>query len=147
MQPCQGCHPQKGDCSNFACHPNLRADDGEREKRKKGPKEETNGGLKKTGSVSLEEIIVPEGVTEFIRKAVSRREFLQYTGVAGVGVATFTLLGCGGSSTADSTPRQVYVANALGMIVAEPSRCVGCRRCELACTEYNDGKSMPSISV
>ncbi len=104
-------------------------------------------GLKKTGSVSLEEIIVPEGVTEFIRKAVSRREFLQYTGVAGVGVATFTLLGCGGSSTADSvTPRQVYVANSVGMLVAEPSRCVGCRRCELACTEFNDGKSMPSTS-
>ncbi len=24
LQSCQGCHPQKGDCTNFACHPNLR---------------------------------------------------------------------------------------------------------------------------
>jgi hypothetical protein len=23
LQSCQGCHPQKSDCSNFACHPNL----------------------------------------------------------------------------------------------------------------------------
>lgn len=24
LQSCQGCHPQKDDCTNFACHPNLR---------------------------------------------------------------------------------------------------------------------------
>lgn len=23
LQSCQGCHPQKGDCTNFLCHPNL----------------------------------------------------------------------------------------------------------------------------
>lgn len=23
LQSCQGCHPQKADCTNFACHPNL----------------------------------------------------------------------------------------------------------------------------
>jgi Fe-S-cluster-containing dehydrogenase component len=103
-------------------------------------------GIKRIGSVNPGEINVPDGVTEFIRKIVTRREFLQYTGVAGLGVATFSLVGCGSSSTADATPRQVYVANAQGMIVAEPSRCVGCRRCELACSEYNDGKSMPSIA-
>lgn len=102
--------------------------------------------IKRIGSVNRGEIIVADGVAEFIRKAVSRREFLQYTGVAGLGVATFHLLGCGSSSTADTTPRQVFVANAEKMIVAEPSRCVGCRRCELACSEFNDGKSMPSIS-
>jgi Fe-S-cluster-containing dehydrogenase component len=103
-------------------------------------------GIKRIGSVNPGEIIVPDGVAEFIRKIVTRREFLQYTGVAGLGVATFHLVGCGSSSTADATPRQVYVANAQGMIAAEPSRCVGCRRCELACSETNDGKSMPSIS-
>ncbi len=103
-------------------------------------------------SLLVSEDAPPQAVTEFrqvaeiIRKAVTRRQFLQGTGVAGVGVATFCLVGCGSSSTADTTPRQVYVANALGMIVAEPSRCVGCRRCELACTEYNDGKAQPSIA-
>lgn len=24
LQSCQGCHPQKSDCTNFLCHPNLR---------------------------------------------------------------------------------------------------------------------------
>jgi hypothetical protein len=24
LQSCQGCHPQKTDCTNFACHPNLK---------------------------------------------------------------------------------------------------------------------------
>jgi hypothetical protein len=24
LQSCQGCHPQKGDCTNFLCHPNLK---------------------------------------------------------------------------------------------------------------------------
>jgi Fe-S-cluster-containing dehydrogenase component len=38
------------------------------------------------------------------------------------------------------------VINAKGVLLAEPSRCSGCRRCELACTEFNDGKSHPVIS-
>jgi Fe-S-cluster-containing dehydrogenase component len=33
-----------------------------------------------------------------------------------------------------------------GIVLADPTRCVGCRRCELACTEFNDGKAQPSIS-
>ena len=85
-------------------------------------------------------------ITEYIRKIVTRREFLQATGVAGMGVATFYLVGCGSSSTADSTPRQVYVANAQGMVVAEPTLCVGCRRCEFACVAFNEGKVQPSIA-
>ncbi len=89
-------------------------------------------------------------VAEYIHKIVTRRAFLQGTGVAGLGIATFCVMGCGGSSSgsaaAETTPRQIFVANSLGMIVAEPSRCVGCRRCELACSEYNSGKSQPSIA-
>lgn len=100
----------------------------------------------RTGDASSVEPIEFGKIAEYIHKVVTRREFLQVTGVAGLGVATFYLMGCGSSTSADSTPRQVYVANAQGMLVAEPSRCVGCRRCELACTEYNDGKSQPSIS-
>ncbi|MGE5752637.1 MAG: 4Fe-4S binding protein [Deltaproteobacteria bacterium] len=85
-------------------------------------------------------------VAEYIHKIVSRREFLQVTGAVGLGAATFYLMGCGSSGSADATPRQVFVANAQGMIVATPSRCVGCRRCELACSEFNNGKSQPSIA-
>jgi Fe-S-cluster-containing dehydrogenase component len=32
------------------------------------------------------------------------------------------------------------------MIVQDSTTCVACRRCELACTEYNLGKSSPSLS-
>ena len=103
--------------------------------------------IKKVGSENPGEIIVPDGVAEFIHGIVTRREFLAVSGALGVGVATFSLVGCGSSSTADSTtPRQVFVANAQGMVVAEPTRCVGCRRCEFACVAFNEGGAQPSIA-
>jgi Fe-S-cluster-containing hydrogenase component 2 len=86
-------------------------------------------------------------VTEVIRKLVTRRQFLKGSGAVGLGVTTFYLMGCGSSSTGGAdAPRQVYVANALGMIVAEPTLCVGCRRCEAACVGFNQGVVQPSIS-
>jgi Fe-S-cluster-containing dehydrogenase component len=87
-------------------------------------------------------------VTALIRKHISRRQFLAGSGALGLGVAAFSILGCGssGASSASEAPRQVFVANALGMVVSEPSRCGGCRRCELACTDFNDGVSQPSIA-
>jgi Fe-S-cluster-containing dehydrogenase component len=35
---------------------------------------------------------------------------------------------------------------AQGIVVADPMKCVGCGRCELACTEFNDGKAAPALS-
>ncbi len=88
-----------------------------------------------------------EKVTEIIRKQVTRRQFLKGTGALGLGVTTFYLMGCGSSgSSAQDEPRQVFVANALGMIVAEPTLCVGCRRCETSCVAYNQGIVQPSIA-
>ncbi|MDD2672496.1 MAG: 4Fe-4S dicluster domain-containing protein, partial [Syntrophales bacterium] len=40
----------------------------------------------------------------------------------------------------------IIMEKARGVIVADPVRCVGCGRCELACTEFNDGKAAPSMS-
>lgn len=86
-------------------------------------------------------------IADVIHKLVTRRQFMRGAGAAGLGVTTFCLFGCGGSSTsAKEEPRQVFVANALGMIVAEPTLCVGCRRCESACVAYNQGIVQPSIS-
>jgi Fe-S-cluster-containing hydrogenase component 2 len=85
-----------------------------------------------------------EEITELIRTQISRRTFLMATGAAGVGVASLCIFGCGGSSNT-SAPRQVFVANALGMVVAEPSLCVGCRRCEAACVAYNEGSGGTTI--
>jgi uncharacterized protein (DUF1501 family) len=59
-------------------------------------------------------------VTALIRKHISRRQFLAGSGALGLGVATFSILGCGssGSNAASEAPRQVFVANALGMVVS-----------------------------
>lgn len=40
----------------------------------------------------------------------------------------------------------VIIENAEGVLVADPTRCVGCRRCELACTEYREGRADPSLA-
>ncbi len=40
----------------------------------------------------------------------------------------------------------IIMEKAQGMVVADPVLCVGCGRCELACTEFNDGKASPSLS-
>lgn len=40
----------------------------------------------------------------------------------------------------------VILDNAQGCILADPTRCVGCQRCELACTEFNDGRAQPSLA-
>jgi Fe-S-cluster-containing dehydrogenase component len=45
-----------------------------------------------------------------------------------------------------ATAPLVILENANGILVVDPTRCVGCKRCELACTEYNDGKAQPSQS-
>ena len=87
-------------------------------------------------------------VTALIRKHITRRQFLVGSSALGLGVASLSILGCGssGAEGAKEAPLQVFVANALGMVISEPSRCGGCRRCELACTDFNDGVSQPSIS-
>ena len=68
-------------------------------------------------------------------------------GIGGVGTLALYAIGCA-PRTAEtaSGERNVYVANAQGMVIGNPARCVGCRRCELACTEYNEGKSHPAIA-
>ena len=35
---------------------------------------------------------------------------------------------------------------AAGMIVGDPTLCVCCQRCELACTEFNNGKADPKLA-
>jgi Fe-S-cluster-containing hydrogenase component 2 len=88
-------------------------------------------------------------ITELIRTQISRRKFLIGTGAAGVGVASLCIFGCGGGSGGSNATaaRQVFVANAQGMVVAEPSLCVGCRRCEAACVAYNEGSDGASTIV
>ena len=77
----------------------------------------------------------------------TRRQFLKVAGIGGLGTLALYLIGCGASEEdVAQEKRQVYAANATGLVVSDPTRCVGCRRCELACTEYKDGFSQPSMA-
>lgn len=40
----------------------------------------------------------------------------------------------------------VILETAKGLIIADPNLCVACHRCELACTEFNDGKATPRLA-
>jgi len=76
-------------------------------------------------------------IREFVKSEMGRRNFLVGMGVAGLGAVAFQY-GCA-SSPNTTTARQIYVANATGLVVADPTNCVGCRRCEAACVAFNQG--------
>ena len=69
----------------------------------------------------------------------SRREFLLISGVTLVGISTL------GAKSGKKMPL-IIMDEAQGILIADPTKCVACRRCELACTEFNDGKASPQIS-
>ncbi len=84
-------------------------------------------------------------ITSIAQKSTTRRKFLKGIGVGGLGALALYTIGCGSGEEA-VVVREVNTDDALGMIIGLPNRCVGCRRCELACTEYNDGFSQPAIA-
>ncbi len=72
---------------------------------------------------------------------LTRRGFLKLSACALSGLAFLSL----GEAFGESTPL-VILDNAQGILLADPTRCVGCQRCELACTECNDGRAQPSLA-
>lgn len=84
-----------------------------------------------------------DGLASLIQKPTTRRRFLQLAGVGGV---SFALIGLGDDLSSVLQGRQVFSANAEGLVIANPTRCVGCRRCELACTEFNEGRAYPTMA-
>jgi len=92
-------------------------------------------------------------MTSWTKKSATRRDFLK-VGAGGMSTLALLLIGCGAKEKEElieeilETPEayKIIAVNAKGMVIAQPSRCVGCRRCELACTEFNDGKASPSLA-
>ena len=72
---------------------------------------------------------------------LSRREFLFLSAGAVTGLAALNI----GRVWGADAPI-IIIDNAKGLLLADPSRCVGCLRCELACTEFNDGRAQPSLA-
>jgi len=78
-----------------------------------------------------------------VNRPTSRRGFLKLSAATAVAIYGANILG---SDQAKAASGMYILEDAKGVLVSDPTRCVGCRRCELACTEYNDGKSSPTLS-
>ena len=71
----------------------------------------------------------------------SRRQILKWGGVSIVGMSTL------GPVLAQGAAKPLIIMEeAQGIIIADPIKCVGCGRCELACVEFNEGKAAPALS-
>ncbi len=87
-------------------------------------------------------VVSTEEAPSTSKASLTRRGFLTAAGIGG----SWVLLCTASGAWAKATASDVYPAKALGMVIGDPTRCVGCRRCELACTEFNEGFAQPSIS-
>ena len=71
----------------------------------------------------------------------SRRQTLKWGGLSIIGLSVL------GQGFAEGAVKPLIIMEqAQGLVVADPMKCVGCGRCELACTEFNDGKASPALS-
>jgi len=71
----------------------------------------------------------------------TRRQVLIWGGVSIAGLSALS------PALALSNDRSfIIMEKAEGLVVADPVVCVGCGRCELACTEFNLGKAAPALS-
>jgi Fe-S-cluster-containing dehydrogenase component len=73
------------------------------------------------------------------KNSFSRREFLFISGGMMVAVSALE------AASAKEGPL-IIMDQANGLVISDSTRCVGCLRCELACTEFNDGKASPTAS-
>jgi Fe-S-cluster-containing dehydrogenase component len=71
----------------------------------------------------------------------SRRQTLKWGGMTIAGLSALGPLLARGA-----TSPFIIMEQAEGLVVADPVLCVGCGRCELACTEFNEGWAAPSLS-
>jgi len=96
------------------------------------------------------ENLLPEGgdiVAEIKSCRLTRRSFVVSAGVAGAAVFGASLFSrvdmVNAATTRTKTP--VFMS-AKGVLLHDSARCVACRRCELACSEFNDGAASSYLS-
>jgi Fe-S-cluster-containing dehydrogenase component len=99
--------------------------------------------------------LITETTVNGTPNGLSRRQFLKVAGAGSAGVVAVSLLSCTSPLDVSPTPspttaappkRTVFVPNATMMILGDPTKCVGCRRCEIACTNFNEGRVQPSLA-
>ena len=71
----------------------------------------------------------------------SRRQVLKLGGISIVAASALAPV-----LARSATKPLIIMEKAQGIVIADPALCVGCGRCELACTEFNDGKAAPALS-
>lgn len=71
---------------------------------------------------------------------ITRRGFLEVSTVAAAMAAMNTVKAQTGAQP------YIILSAPKGILIADPSLCVTCERCELACTEFNDGKADPKLA-
>lgn len=92
-------------------------------------------------SLTESEVAAPLPAAVRLDAVLSRREFLAFSAGA---VSMLTALGIGRAWGANAPV--VIIDDAKGLLLADSTRCVGCLRCELACTEFNDGRAQPTLA-
>jgi Fe-S-cluster-containing dehydrogenase component len=96
------------------------------------------------------ENLLPEGgdiVAQIQSGRLTRRNFVMSIGVAGAAVFGSGLFSGVESLNALTTLTKTPVLMAAkGVLLHESARCVGCRRCEITCSEFNDGIASPYLS-
>jgi Fe-S-cluster-containing dehydrogenase component len=71
----------------------------------------------------------------------TRRQVLIWGGVSVIGLSALSP-----AFALDTGRPLIIMEKAQGMVISDPVLCVGCGRCELACTEFNDGRAAPALS-
>jgi len=108
--------------------------------------------IREDGDRAREDGTAPScGLAALMLNSTTRRRFLGAAGLGGAGVyvigkAMEAMPAFAQETVAPTVQRQLYQMDAEGMVIGDPTKCVGCGRCELACTEFNEGRSQPVMA-
>lgn len=86
-----------------------------------------------------------DSLSDAVRNPISRRDFIKLAGVGTIGLVIPQIV-CLQMADAAPAGQGADLALPKGMVIGDPTRCTGCRRCEIACTSFNDGKNQSSLA-